>query len=165
METSALAWLGLAAMIASLFLIPLGLPGLWIMLAILLLGAVAGLVSPWIFFVLLALAAFAEFLEFVAVDRMTARYGGTRRTFWGAVIGGLAGALIGTPVPIVGSLLGALIGTVVGAFLLTWHQTGEASGSARASVGAALGRAVAIGLKVFVGLVIIAIGGASLLLG
>jgi hypothetical protein len=108
---------------------------------------------------------FAEILEFVAVGRMTSRYGGTRRTFWGAVLGGLVGALIGTPIPIIGSLIGAFIGTMVGAFLLTWHQTGHTSGSVRASWGAVLGRAVAIGLKVFVGLVIIAIGGASLLLG
>jgi len=111
------------------------------------------------------LAGFAEFLEFLAVGRMTARYGGTNRTFWGAVVGGLAGALIGTPVPIVGAFIGALLGTVVGAFLLTWHQTRHTAGAARASMGALLGRAVAIGLKVFVGLVIIAIGGASLLLG
>ena len=165
METSALAWIGLAAMIVSLFLIPLGLPGVWFMIAILFLGVVGGLVSPWIFFVLLVLAGFAEFLEFVAVGRMTTRYGGTSRTFWGAVVGGLIGALIGTPVPVVGALVGALIGTVTGAFLLTWHQTGHTAGSARASWGALLGRALAIGLKVFVGLVIIAIGGASLLLG
>ena len=165
METSALAWIGLAAMVASLFLIPLGLPGVWLMIAVLFLGVTSGLVSPWIFFLLLVLAGFAEFLEFVAVGRMTARYGGTSRTFWGAVVGGLVGALIGTPVPVVGSLIGALLGTVAGAYLLTWHQTRHAAGSARASVGALLGRAVAIGLKVFVGLVIIAIGGASLLLG
>ncbi len=164
METSALAWLGLAAMIASLFLIPLGLPGVWIMIAILLFGVVGGMVSPWIFLLLLILAGLAEVLEFFAVDRMTARYGGTKRTFWGAVVGGLAGAIIGTPVPVVGSLIGALLGTILGAFLLTWLHTGHTAGSARASWGALLGRAVAVGLKVFVGLVIIGIGGASLLL-
>jgi hypothetical protein len=165
METSALAWIGLAAMIVSLFLIPLGLPGVWIMIAILFLGVVNGMVSGWIFFVLVLLAGFAEFLEFVAVGRMTARYGGNSRTFWGAVVGGLAGVLIGLPIPVVGPLVAALLGTVVGAFLVTWHQTGHVGGSAWASWGALLGRAVAIGLKVFVGLVIIAIGGASLLLG
>ena len=83
METSALAWIGFVVMIVSLFLIPLGLPGVWFMIAILFLGVVGGLVSPWIFFVLLVLAGFAEFLEFVAVGRMTTRYGGTSRTFWG----------------------------------------------------------------------------------
>ena len=94
METSALAWIGFVVMIVSLFLIPLGLPGVWIMIAILFLGVVNGMVSGWIFFLLVLLAGFAEFLEFVAVGRMTARYGGTSRTFWGAVVGGLAGALI-----------------------------------------------------------------------
>ncbi len=164
MENSALAWIGLAAMIGCLFLIPLGLPGVWLMIAILFVGVVGGLVSPWIFLVLVLLAGIAEVLEFVAVGRMTTRYGGNSRTFWGAVVGGLAGALIGTPIPVAGSLVGALIGTVAGAFLLTWHQTGHAAGSARASWGALLGRAVAIGLKVFVGLIIIGLGGASLIL-
>jgi uncharacterized protein YqgC (DUF456 family) len=126
---------------------------------------VGGLVSAWVFLLVLALAGIAEFLEFVAVGRMTTRYGGNSRTFWGAVVGGLAGAFIGTPVPVAGSFIGALLGTVAGAFLVTWHQTGHVGGSARASWGALLGRAVAIGLKVFVGLLIIAIGGASLLLG
>lgn len=165
METSPLAWLGFAAMVASLFLIPLGLPGVWIMIAILLLGVIGGMVPVWIFALLVLLAGFAELLEFIAVDRMTVRYGGSKRTFWGAVVGGIVGALIGTPVPVVGSLIGALLGTVAGAFLLTWHHTGHVRGSARASWGALLGRAVAIGLKVFVGLVIIGLGGASLLLG
>ena len=56
METSALAWIGLAAMIVSLFLIPLGLPGVWIMIAILFLGVANGMVSGWIFFLLVLLA-------------------------------------------------------------------------------------------------------------
>jgi uncharacterized protein YqgC (DUF456 family) len=164
MENSALAWIGLAAMVGCLFLIPLGLPGVWLMIAILFVGVFGGLVSPWIFVALVLLAGIAEVLEFVAVGRMTSRYGGSSRTFWGAVVGGLAGALVGTPIPVVGSLVGALLGTIAGAFLLTWHQTGHAAGSARASWGALLGRAVAIGLKVFVGLIIIGIGGASLIL-
>ena len=165
MENQVLAWIGLTVMIVSLFLIPLGLPGVWIMMGVLLLGVVGGLVSLWVFLALLALAALAEVLEYLAVGRMTARYGGSNRTFWGAIVGGLAGAVIGTPVPVVGSLIGALIGTIAGAFLLTWHQTGHVAGSAWASWGALLGRALAIGLKVFVGLVIIAAGGASLILG
>ena len=117
METSALAWIGLAAMIVSLFLIPLGLPGVWIMIAILFLGVVGGLVSPWIFFVpvLLRRASPSSSSSWPSAE-MTTRYGGTSRTFWGAVVGGLVGALIGTPVPVVGSLIGALLGTVAGAF-------------------------------------------------
>jgi len=95
METSALAWIAVAAMIASLLLIPLGLPGIWVMIAILLLGVFGGLVSPWIFLLIVGLGGFAEFLEFVAVGRMTSRYGGTNRTFWGALVGGLIGALGG----------------------------------------------------------------------
>jgi uncharacterized protein YqgC (DUF456 family) len=164
METSALAWIGVLVMIGALFLIPLGLPGLWIMIAVLLLGAIAGLVSPWVFAALLALAGFAEFLEFVMVSRLTARYGGTRRTFWGAVIGGIAGVLVGLPIPVAGPVMAAFLGTMAGAFLVTWHETGYATGAARASWGALLGRAAAVGLKVFVGILIIFAGGASLLI-
>jgi len=164
METQALAWIGVAAMIVSLFLIPLGLPGVWFMIGILLIGVAGGLVSAWVFLLAILLAGVAELLEFLAVGKMTARYGGTGRTFWGAVIGGLAGALIGTPVPVVGAFIGAMIGTFAGAFLLTWLHTRHGPDAARASWGALLGRAVAIALKVFVGLLIIGIGGASLLL-
>ena len=70
MEINGLALLGIATMTASLFLIPLGLPGLWIMLLILAVAVWAGTVSPLLFVGLLLLAGLAEFLEWVALAKL-----------------------------------------------------------------------------------------------
>ena len=70
MEINGLALLGIVAMAGSLLIIPLGLPGLWIMLLILAVAAWTGAVSPLLFVGLLALAGVAEFLEWVALARL-----------------------------------------------------------------------------------------------
>jgi hypothetical protein len=151
METNALALGGIAVMAVSLLLIPLGLPGLWIMMLVLAAGAWYGVVSWWLFTALLALSAVAEFLEWMAVDRLGRKYGGTRRTFWGALVGGVAGAIVGTPVP------------VIGASIATWTLVKDSEVAFNAGWGALLGRAVAIGLKTATGLVVLVVGGAALL--
>lgn len=159
--------LALAAVIVmglSLLLIPLGLPGLWVMVGIAALGLIAGEISLGIFFLLIGLALAAEVIEWVVVDRLGRKFGGSSRTFWGALIGGGIGVLVGTPVPVVGSLIGAFIGTLVGAILATWLETRQLADSMRAGWGAMLGRAVAVGVKVFAGLVILVIGGGALLI-
>ncbi len=81
----------IGAQLAGLLLMPLGLPGLWLMLA-------AGL------------ATLAEILELTLTARYTKKYGGSSRAGWGALFGGLAGAFMGVPIPIVGSVIGAFAG-------------------------------------------------------
>lgn len=159
--------LALAAVILmalSLMLIPVGLPGLWVMVGIAAFGLIAGELSVGIFFLLLGLAVAAELIEWVAVDRLGRKFGGSTRTFWGALVGGGIGVLVGAPVPVAGSLIGAFVGTLVGAVLATWIETRRLGASVRAGWGAMLGRAVAVGVKVFVGLVILVIGGGALLI-
>lgn len=152
-------------MAVALFLIPLGIPGLWIMVGILSVGLIAGQVSLGIYALLVGLTIVAEVLEWVTVERLGRRFGGTARTFWGAVIGGAIGAVVGTPVPVVGNVAGAFIGTLIGAVAATWLHTRELSGSMRAGWGALMGRAVAVAIKVFVGLLILIVGGGAWLLG
>jgi uncharacterized protein YqgC (DUF456 family) len=164
MDTNGLALVGIAIMTVALFLIPLGLPGLWIMLAVLAVGAWNGLVSPWLFLALLALTVAAEVLEWVAVDRLGRKYGGTRRTFWGALAGGIAGAMIGTPVPVIGSLVGVFAGTMIGASIATWTLVRDSEVALKAGWGALLGRSAAVALKTTAGLLILVAGGAALLL-
>lgn len=159
--------LALAAVIVmalSLLLIPVGLPGLWVMVGIAALGLIAGEISLGIFFLLFGLAVAAELIEWVAVDRLGRKFGGSTRTFWGALLGGGIGVLVGAPVPVAGSLIGAFIGTLCGAVLATWLETRHLGDSVRAGWGAMLGRAVAVGVKVFVGLVILVLGGGALLI-
>lgn len=152
-----------AVMALSLLLIPLGIPGLWIMVGVVAAGLAAGQVSLGIFLLLLGLAIAAEVAEWVSVDRLGRRYGGSTRTFWGALIGGAVGVVVGAPVPVAGSLIGAFVGTLAGAVLATWLDTRRIGGSLRAGWGALLGRAVAVGVKVFAGLVILVVGGGAFL--
>lgn len=159
--------LALAAVFAmglSLLLIPLGLPGLWVMVGIAALGLIVGEISLGIFLLLIGLGVVAELIEWVAVDRLGRKFGGSTRTFWGALLGGGIGVLVGAPVPVAGSLIGAFIGTLAGAILATWLETRRLGDSLRAGWGALLGRAVAVGVKVFAGLVILVIGGGALLI-
>jgi len=152
-------------MAVALFLIPLGIPGLWIMVGILSVGLIAGKVALGVYALLVGLTIVTEVAEWVTVERLGRRYGGTSRTFWGAVIGGAIGAVVGTPVPIAGNVVGAFLGTLAGAAAATWLQTRELSGSMRAGWGALMGRAVAVAIKVFVGLVILIVGGGAWLMG
>ena len=163
MEINGLALLGIAAMTASLLLIPLGLPGLWIMLLILAVAVWAGTVSPLLFVGLLLLAGLAEFLEWVALAKLGRKYGGTQRTFWGALLGGIVGAIVGTPVPVIGSVLGVFAGTMVGASIATWTLVKDSDAAMKAGYGALLGRAAAVALKMAAGLVIFVAGAAALL--
>lgn len=146
------------SLLAGLLLVPLGLPGLWIMLGagllywILLPAGGIGLIS---FTIAAALVVLAEVLEFTISGGYTRQYGGSRRASWGAIIGGIVGAVIGVPVPLLGSLVGAMIGSFAGAFVgeLTVHRDTR-SNPARAATGALLGRAVAAATKSALGVVV-----------
>ncbi len=145
------------AVLAGLVMIPLGLPGIWLMI-------VAGvahrlLVVPatisWLTLgVLAALAVVAEWLEFSIAGKYTARYGGSRRASWGAIIGGLLGAFVGIPIPVVGSVIGAFAGAFVGALVGEYSMEKNQAKATRAATGALIGRAVATALKSLAGCVI-----------
>lgn len=154
----ALLLLGLV-LFGSLLIIPLGLPGTWLMLGAAvgynaLTGSEAVGTATLIGATLLAVAA--EWAEFVLGARFARRYGGSRRAGWGAILGGLAGALVGVPIPIVGPLVGALGGSFAGALLFEYTATRNTRGATRVAWGALVGRVAAIALKVAVGCVLIA---------
>lgn len=142
-----------AGTLFGLFLIPLGLPGHWL-IALLGLAAVA-LEGGWTtFWVLLGAAALAEVLEFVISLGLARRYGAGRAGTWGAFLGGLAGGILGTPwLPLIGSLVGAAVGAFAGAFAfeLVLARRGAAPGW-RAGTGAFIGVLVARILKLWLGL-------------
>ena len=107
-----------AAMVFALFLTPLGAPGNWIMIAILAAGAWYDRVSWPVLVVCIVIALVAEVLEFLLVKRMSDRYGGSRKAFWGAIAGGIVGVVVGMPVPIIGSIIAGFAGSFAG-----WRQT------------------------------------------
>ena len=150
-----------AVCVLSIFLIALGLPGLWLMLGGALVynwlvpGALIGTV-PLV--VAAALAVIAEVLEFTLAARFTKRYGGSSRAGWGAIAGGFVGAMVGIPVPVIGSVIGAFVGAFVGALVLEMTRDGATRGSAtRVAWGALLGRIAAAGAKTGIGCAMAAI--------
>lgn len=139
---------------ASLVLIALGLPGLWVMIASafgynILVGG-----SPIGWFTLggiIVLGVIAEIIEFGMAGKYARKYGGSRRASWGAIIGGIVGALMGFPLPIVGPLIGAFAGSFVGALAGEMSIGRSRSDSTRVATGALIGRAVATAMKIGVG--------------
>jgi uncharacterized protein len=147
----------LLAVIVGLCLIPLGLPGLWLMI---LAGAAhrvlvtPPLISWWTLGILVLIGLAAEWLEFSISGKYTAKYGGSKRAAWGAILGGFGGAMVGVPVPIIGSVIGAFVGAFAGALVGEYTLEKNRDKATRAATGALIGRAVATGLKAVAGCVI-----------
>lgn len=155
-------------LLLGLFLIPLGLPGLWVMLAAVVgymfLGP-PGAVGVWTIVVVALLAGIGELLEFVLAGRYARKYGGSRRAGWGAIIGSIVGAIIGVPIPIVGSMVGAFLGAFAGAWVAELTRNAELRGATRVATGALLGRIAATAAKVGIGCAVIVWVGFALWLG
>ncbi|HJR52343.1 MAG TPA: DUF456 family protein [Gemmatimonadota bacterium] len=158
--------LAIVGLIVALVVIPLGLPGLWIMIGILAAATWANEVSPWILMLLVVIALLAELAEWAIVARTSARWGGSRKAFWGAIAGGLLGILVGLPIPlpILGPLVAGLLGTFAGAAAVTLWETRALRSAGRVGCGAVLGRAFAAATKTAAGVVILVTGVAALLL-
>ena len=154
--------------IAGLVLVPLGLPGLWVMVGgVLGYGALTGFrtIGVATIAIVLGLAFLGELLEWWVGFGLTERYGGSRRSGWGALVGGIAGAMVGVPVPIVGSVIGAFTGAFVGAALFEYSVSRTPGVAVRAGWGAVLGRAAGAAAKIALGVVIAVIGGFAVVKG
>jgi uncharacterized protein YqgC (DUF456 family) len=144
-----------------LALVPLGLPGLWVM--------VAGVVGyGWLtdfrsvgiatIAVVLGLAFLGEIIEAWLGFRFARTFGGSRRSAWGALAGGIVGAGLGVPIPIVGSVIGAFLGSFAGAALFEYSLSRAPETAVRAGWGAVVGRATAAAAKIALGVVIAVLG-------
>ena len=146
--------LGLAT---GLVLVPLGLPGLWVMVAAILgYGWLTDFrsLSVTLIAMVLALAVIGEIVESWLGFRFAKRYGGSSRSGWGALIGGIVGAIVGVPVPVIGSVIGAFLGSFVGAALFEWSASRRLAVATRAGWGSVVGRAAAAAVKIALGVVI-----------
>jgi uncharacterized protein len=140
----------------SLVLIPLGLPGLWVMIAAAVVyNALSAGIPVGVFPLATAvvLSAAAEIMEYTLAGRYTRKYGGSKSGARWAIIGGIAGAILGFPfpVPFVGSVIGAFIGSFAGALVGELRAGAEHRAAGRAATGALVGRVVASALKVGIG--------------
>ena len=146
-------------LVAGLVLIPLGLPGLWVIAgAALVFNPLAGSdrVSTGTVIGVFLLAVAAEVVEFMLAGRFARRYGGSRRAGWGAILGGIVGAIVGVPVPIVGPMLGAFAGSFAGALVAEYTRGTGGGAATRVATGALLGRVAAVAVKSAVGCVMAA---------
>jgi uncharacterized protein YqgC (DUF456 family) len=136
-------------------LIPLGLPGLWvILLGLLGYGALTEFHTVGLPTLILAtgLAFLGEIVEWRVGFGYAKKYGGSRRAGWGALLGGLVGAVAGLPIPVVGSVVGSFLGSFAGAAVFEFTRSpGTAIG---AGWGALLGRVVGTAAKTALGFVI-----------
>lgn len=145
------------AVVGGLVLVPLGLPGLWVMvLGVIGFGWLTGFrsVGAGMIGAVLALAALGEVVEAWVGFRLARRYGGSRRAGWGAIAGGIVGAVVGVPVPIVGSVIGAFVGSFAGAALFEYTRSRASGTAVSAGWGAVLGRAAGAAVKVALGVII-----------
>jgi hypothetical protein len=150
-----------ALMALAIVLIPLGLPGLWVLVALIGVGVWLGEVSGWVLATGVVLAAVAELAEWLIVRSMNIRYGGSPRAFWGAVGGGLLGVLVGAPVPVVGSIVAGFVGSFLGAALVTWQELDDLDAAGRVGWGVLLARVFSVALKVGVAVMLLALGGGA----
>jgi uncharacterized protein YqgC (DUF456 family) len=156
MQLLALLVLG-AAVVVGLSLVPLGLPGLWVIVGgILAYGWLTDFrtVGVAMIAIVLGLAFAGEIIESWLGFRFAKRYGGSSRSGWGALLGGLIGAVVGVPVAIIGSVIGAFIGSFIGAALFEYAYSRHTGVAARAGWGAVVGRAAAAAAKIALGVVI-----------
>ncbi|MGE0556011.1 MAG: DUF456 family protein [Gemmatimonadales bacterium] len=153
-------WILLIAGLGGLFLTAVGLPGLWIFLAVavVLKLAVSGGALSWAAILVgVAIAGLAEIIEFVASVRYTSKYGGSKRAGWGALIGGIVGAIVGVPIPLIGSVVGSFAGSFLGALIAEYSARVSHGQAQRVAWGALIGRVVATAAKIGLGCVLIAI--------
>jgi len=147
--------------LAGLAMIPLGLPGLWVMVGgILVYGWLTGFRSVGVatIVIVLGIAFLGEIIDSWLGFRFAKRYGGSSRSGWGALIGGLVGAGVGVPIAIIGSVIGAFIGSFIGAALFEFSYSRHAGIATRAGWGAVVGRAAAAAAKIALGVVIALVG-------
>jgi len=147
--------------ILGLVLVPLGLPGLWVMVAgVVGYGWLTGFRSVGVgtIAVVLGLAFLGEIIEAWLGFRFARTFGGSRRSAWGALVGGIVGAVMGVPVPIVGSVVGAFLGSFAGAALFEYSVSRTPDTAVRAGWGAVVGRATAAAAKIALGVVIAVLG-------
>jgi uncharacterized protein len=155
---SSAAFLLVAASLIGLVLIPLGLPGLWVIL----LGIVGygwltdfRTLSAGFLIFAIVLAFLGEIFESWIGFRYAQKYGGSRRAGWGALVGGIVGAIVGVPVPIIGSVIAGFVGAFLGAAVFQYTADRQAGVSVKAGWGAVLGRAAAAAMKMAIGIVMV----------
>jgi len=150
-----------------LVLVVIQLPGTWIVLGLATLVHWADMlwIAPdsssawgwWAIGIGAGLALFGEVVEFAAGALGAKAGGGSKRSAWGAIIGGFIGAIIGSILlPIIGTLIGAIVGCFLGALLgeMSGQNASTAKESVKPAIGATIGRVLGTTCKVLIGVLV-----------
>lgn len=145
-----LIWLGL---------VPLGLPGNWLMVI------TAGLVSWWFtdntmfamgtLIVATGLVILGEILETLIMAKRASKAGSSKRGTIGAIIGAILGGILLTglvPIPVLGTILGVCLGAFLGAVIMEITGGKQFGRSFKVGRGAAVGRFYGTIYKLAIGL-------------
>lgn len=145
---------------AGLVLIPLGMPGTFVILA----GACVYNLIHWSMEIslpvlagLFALAIFGEVVEFVLGVKLARRRGTSRSAVIGAIVGGIAGTFAGIPVPVLGPVIGLFAGVFLGALLVELALRKDPAAAFSSAAGAFYGRLGAVFAKTLTGAAMIVV--------
>jgi hypothetical protein len=146
--------------LAGIVLVPLGLPGTFVILAgalfhNLIHGSMA--LSVKVLAILLGLAIIGEILEYALGVSMATKRGASRQAAFGGIIGGIVGAFAGVPVFLIGPVIGLFIGVFAGAFLVELYVKQNAAEAFRSAMGAFYGRLGAVAVKTLIGVTMVII--------
>jgi|GEM_PF-743942 len=129
----------------ALLVIPLGIPGTFLIAVIVLLEAILtdfATVGTGLLIWLFAIAVALEGVEYLITGISAQRYGASKIGVVGAILGALIGAIVGSSlVPVIGTLIGTLVGAYVGAVGVELFRTGSTETALRAGFGAFVGNA------------------------
>ena len=141
-----------------LFLAAFDFPGVFVIaLGYLAYGLLSEDLSWLVFVVVVALAVFAEVLEWVISLYAGKKFGSSSVGLVGAVIGGIVGAIVGVPLFLIGSVVGMFLGSFLGAFLFDLFVSKNISKSLMAAIGIFIGGVGGILLKVIIAVICIVI--------
>ena len=131
------------ALLVTVLLIPLGIPGTFMIAAAVLIEALItdfSYLSVNLILWLFALSVALEGLEYLITGVSAKRFGASNAGVWGAVVGGILGAIFGSAIlPIIGTLFGALAGAYLGAVATELLRGKETDQALRAGFGAFVG--------------------------
>lgn len=129
----------------ALLVIPLGVPGTFIIAGTVLLEAILtdfAVVHSNLLIWLFAIAVALEGVEYLVTGISAQRYGASKIGIVGAILGALIGAIVGSAlIPIIGTLIGTLAGAYIGAVGVEMFRTSSVEKALRAGYGAFLGNA------------------------
>lgn len=161
MVTTAVVFIGLVLFVICLLQV-VGLPGNWIVLALVFLWKLLGPSSSavdltWTFIiVMVAIAAVGELLEWGIQIRLGSRFGSSSKGNWGGIIGSIIGGILFLPLFFgFGAILGALAGAYVGCLIVELACRRNFKEANIAAWGVFVGRFLGMALKLGIGIAIV----------